>query len=260
VDIEGLMPDPGRVDVNYIEHLAETVDNLTTDHTFVVLDFHQDGFAPIFNGNGFPNWMAITDGLPNPPDAVFPLYYVQNPAMQRAFDHFWANSPGPAGVGLQDSFMKGLEAVVGRFAGNPWVLGYEAMNEPWPGTDWTRCTTASGCPDLEARLLQPFYERSSSVVRRFDQRQLLFVEPFVLFNFGRAPTSVPGFAGPICPVVPLVRARPCRRMGRSALGGGGRRTGASAVARDGVWRDARSPAAANSTRVSSLGSNGLTTA
>ena len=40
--------------------------------------------------------MAIDDGLPNPPDAVFPLYYIQNPAMQRAFESLWANRPGPA--------------------------------------------------------------------------------------------------------------------------------------------------------------------
>ncbi len=196
VNMEGLMPEPGRVDGAYIEHLAETVDDLARHHTFLVLDFHQDGFAPLFNGNGFPNWMAITDGLPNPPDAVFPLYYVQNPAMQRAFDHFWNNSPGPDGMGLQDAFVKGLEQVVRRFAGNPWVLGYEAMNEPWPGTDWARCASAAGCPDLESALLRPFYEQVSAVVRRLDPRQFLFVEPFVLFNFGRAPTSVPAFTDP----------------------------------------------------------------
>ena len=194
VNLEGLMPEPGVVDTAYIEHLVETVDELARTGTFVVLDFHQDGYAPIFNGNGFPNWMAITDGERNPPDAKFPLYYVQNPAMQRAFEHFWANSPGPDGVGLQDAFMKGLEQVVRRFAGNPWVLGYEAMNEPWPGADWVRCTTAAGCPDLEATLLAPFYQQAIAVVRRLDERQFLLVEPFVLFNFGRSATSLPGFA------------------------------------------------------------------
>ena len=64
----------------------------------------------MFNGNGFPDWMAISDGLPNPPDAVFPLYYIQNPAMQRAFEHFWANRAGPDGVGLQDYFVQGARA------------------------------------------------------------------------------------------------------------------------------------------------------
>ena len=53
--------------------------------------------------------MAINDGLPNPPDAVFPLYYVQNPAMQRAFENFWANRPGPDGVRLQEHYIAGLD-------------------------------------------------------------------------------------------------------------------------------------------------------
>jgi endoglycosylceramidase len=193
---EGLLPAPGTVDATYIEHLAQTVDSLARHQMFVLLDFHQDGYAPMFNGNGFPDWMAVTDGAPNPKDAVFPLYYVQNPAMQRAFDHFWANSPGPDGVGLQDAFMKGFDAVVQRFAGNPWVLGYEPMNEPWPGSDWVRCTTAPGCPDLEMTLLKPFYQRALDIVRHHDNRQFLFVEPFVLFNFGKAVTSVPAIAGP----------------------------------------------------------------
>lgn len=193
---EGLMPAPGAVDAAYIEHLAQTVDSLARHSMFVLLDFHQDGYAPMFNGNGFPDWMALTDGEPNPKDAVFPLYYVQNPAMQRAFDHFWANSPGPDGVGLQDAFMKGFDAVVQRFAGNPWVLGYEPINEPWPGSDWVRCTTAPGCPDLEMTLLKPFYQRALDIVRQHDNRQFLFVEPFVLFNFGKAMTSVPAIAGP----------------------------------------------------------------
>jgi endoglycosylceramidase len=193
VDFRGLMPTPGVVEERYIENLATTVDVLTRQRIFVLLDFHQDGFSPMFNGNGLPDWMAITDGLPNPPGAVFPLYYVQNPAMQRAFEHFWANSPGPNGIGLQDSFVRGVERVVARFAGNPLVLGIEAMNEPWPGKDWQPCVfQASGCPDLERERLFPFYRKVAAAARQLAPRQLVFVEPFVLFNFGMSATSLPG--------------------------------------------------------------------
>ena len=193
VDFRGLMPAPGMVDDAYVEHLAATVDAFGRHGIFVLLDFHQDGFSPMFNGNGFPDWMAISDGLPNPPDAVFPLYYVQNPAMQRAFEHFWANDPGPNGIGLQDYFVQGLAAVVGRFAGNPMVLGYELLNEPWPGATWAPCVAAgTGCPDLETALLRPFGAKMTAVVRALTTQQLVFVEPFVLFNFGQAPTSLPG--------------------------------------------------------------------
>ncbi|MFN8643529.1 MAG: cellulase family glycosylhydrolase [Candidatus Binatia bacterium] len=196
IDFRGLMPTPGVVESDYVEHLAESVDAITAQGLFVLLDFHQDGFGPLFNGNGLPDWMAITDGLPNPPDAVFPLYYIQNPAMQRAFESFWANRPGPGGIGLQDYFVQGVRAVATRFAGEPRVLGTELINEPFPGAEWMACALqASGCPDLEQARLVPFYRRGAAAARAVAPRQLVFVEPFVLFNFGRADTSLPGDDG-----------------------------------------------------------------
>jgi len=193
VDFRGLMPTPGVVETAYIDRLAETVAVLVQHGIFVLLDFHQDGFAPMFNGNGFPDWMAISDGLPNPPEAVFPLYYIQNPAMQRAFENFWANREGPNGVGLQEYFVQGVEGIVARFAGEAMVLGTELMNEPWPGATWLPCAVeADGCPDLEEQLLGPFYRRGTAAARRAAPGQFVFVEPFVLFNFGQARTSLPG--------------------------------------------------------------------
>ena len=195
VEFQGLMPVPGQVDESYIEHLAESVDALARHRLFVLLEFHQDGFGPFFRGNGFPDWMAITDRLPNPPEATFPLFYVQNPALQRAFEHFWANSPGPNRIGLQEYFVQGLERLVRRFSPNPWVLGYELMNEPWPGANWEPCLLPDvGCPELEHALLMPFYQRAAAAARRIAPNQLVFVEPFVLFNFGRSETTLPGFA------------------------------------------------------------------
>ncbi|MDX2171059.1 MAG: cellulase family glycosylhydrolase [Deltaproteobacteria bacterium] len=193
VDLRGVMPTPGAIDDAYIEHLAETVDVLRAQGLFILLDFHQDGFAPKYNGNGFPDWLAIDDGLENPPDAVFPLYYIQNPAMQRAFESFWADRPGPNDVGLQTYFLQAVERVTARFAAEPLVLGVELMNEPWPGAEWGPCALeVNGCPQLEQQRLMPFYRRGAAVVREQAPRQLTFVEPFVLFNFGQAATSMPG--------------------------------------------------------------------
>jgi endoglycosylceramidase len=192
VVFEGLMPEPGVVDQGYLDALAATVEELAAAHVFVLLDFHQDGFAPRYNGNGLPDWMAIDDGQPNPPDAVFPLYYVQNPAMQRAFESFWANRPGPDGVGVQDSYITGLVAVAERFAEEPYVFGYELMNEPWPGEAYETCATAAGCADIEQAKLAPFHEKATEALRAVAGHQLVFVEPFVLFNFGQSGTSMPG--------------------------------------------------------------------
>lgn len=193
IQFQALMPEPGEIDHDYIENLATTVEDLAAEDIFVLLDFHQDGYGPVYTGNGFPEWMSIDDGEFNNPDTEFPLYYIQNPAMQRAFQNFWANREGPDGVGLQEHFIDGLTAVVERFAGEPTVVGYEPMNEPWPGHEWEPCAfEPEGCRELEQDLLVPFYEKVTAAVREVTDTQQVWVEPFVLFNFGQAPTSIPG--------------------------------------------------------------------
>ena len=66
---------------------------------------------------------------------------------------------------------------------------------------------STGCPDLEAQLLAPFYARMTAAVRAVDRRHPVFVEPFVLFNFGSADTSLPGAGSAERAVDPRVRAR-----------------------------------------------------
>jgi endoglycosylceramidase len=113
--------------------------------------------------------------------------------MQRAFESFWTNRPGPGGIGLQDYYAQGVESVVSRFADNPWVIGYDLMNEPWPGADWQPCAAPpDGCPDLEREYLAPFHHKMGEVIRSVTNEQLVFAEPFVLFNFGQTPTTLPG--------------------------------------------------------------------
>jgi endoglycosylceramidase len=193
VPLEFLMPEPGQIDQDYLDSIAKTVRLLGRYGIFVLLDFHQDGFGPAVHGNGMPAWATLTDGLPNP-NEPFPAYYVTNPALQRAFDNFWANKPGPDGVPLQTHYATAMKTVAARFVRTPNVIGYEAMNEPWSGTSWQSCL--SGCPDLEQQLLVPFYQRVTAAVREVDRSRPVYVEPFTLFNFGNADTSLPGVASP----------------------------------------------------------------
>lgn len=193
VVFEALMPEPGQIDGDYIEHLAGIVRELGARHIFVVLDFHQDGYGPAVHGNGMPAWATLTDGLPNPVQP-FPIYYITNHALQRAFDNFWADRTAPDGIGLQEHYAAAARALAERLRGEPYVLGFEAMNEPWPGTDWLACIT--DCRDHENQLLVPFYERFAEAVHAADDDALILVEPFVLFNFGHADSWLPAIGAP----------------------------------------------------------------
>jgi endoglycosylceramidase len=188
-----VMPEPGAIDTHYVDSIAATTRVLADAGLYVLLDFHQDGYGPAVHGNGFPEWATLTDGLPNPPEP-FPNYYVTNPALQRAFDNFWENRAGPDGVPLQEHYATAVRTVAAAVASEPRVLGYDLMNEPWPGADFIPCVT--GCPEIETERLVPFGERMTAAIRAVDAEHIVFSEPFVLFNFGMTDTSLDGIGAP----------------------------------------------------------------
>lgn len=192
VDLRGLMPTPGKVETDYIDKLARTVNQLTRAGIYTQVDIHQDGYSPKYGGNGFPDWMAIDDGLPNP-SLPFPVYYFGNPAMQRAWDNFWANEK-VNGKGLQEYVIQSLTALVRKFRSNSHVIGYDVFNEPWPGTNFSPCSKPEGCPDLERELMMPFARKAVKATRKLTKTQPVFIEPFLFFNLGR-PTILPGSTG-----------------------------------------------------------------
>ena len=188
----GLMPTPGVVDMGYVDEIAKTVDDLAKHQIYSLIDLHQDGWGPTVGSDGFPAWMTLTGTAVNDTSAMFPLYYQQNPALQQAFQSFWDDAKGPGGTPLQEQYAAMFGAVARRFAGEPYVLGYDLFNEPWPGTTWNACLNdANGCPSLDKGELGPAYAKAVSAIRAAGDEHLIFGEPFNLFNFGYATTSMP---------------------------------------------------------------------
>jgi endoglycosylceramidase len=192
---QAVEPQPGVYDANYLNHIAATVATLSRYGIVSLLDFHQDQYNQRFEGEGFPDWSVQDDGLPAEPKLGFGADYVGMPALSHAFDHFWANSPGPGGVGLQDRYAAAWREVATRFAGNRNVLGYEVMNEPWPGTIWPSCAQTQGCPTFDTGPFQSFYRLVIKSIRAADRRTLIFYEPQVLFNYG-SNTNLPALGDP----------------------------------------------------------------
>ena len=143
-----------------------------------LLDFHQDLYNERFEGEGWPDWAVIDDGLPAEPKLGFPGNYLGMPALSRAFDHFWANDGG-----LQDCYAAAWAHVAERFKANRNVLGYDLMNEPWPGSDYPTCLQTEGCAAFDAEL-DAFNQRTLDAIRAVDRETLVFYEPNVIFNNG----------------------------------------------------------------------------
>jgi endoglycosylceramidase len=187
---KGVEPSPGTYDGSYLDQIAATEATLARHGVFSQLDFHQDMYNERFQGEGWPDWAVQDDGLPNMPQFGFPTNYFSMPALIRAFDHFWANDPGPGGVGLQDRYASAWGHVAARFRSADHTLGFDLMNEPWPGAPWATCFVAVGCPGFDSGTMAPFYQRVIAQIRAVEPQKLIWYEPNVLFNFG-AETNIP---------------------------------------------------------------------
>jgi endoglycosylceramidase len=186
---KGLEPRPPAADGKpryrngYLRSVERTQRLLARHGIHTLLDFHQDLYNERFQGEGWPDWQVLDDGLPSEPQIGFPGNYLVNVGLQRAFDNFWANEP-VAGVGLQDRFARAWRHVARRFRDASHLLGYNILNEPWPGSDWELCATPAGCPLFDTQTLEPFSERVIAAIRRADRRSLVWYAPNVLFDFG----------------------------------------------------------------------------
>jgi hypothetical protein len=173
----GLEPVRGRIETAYLDRMHALVTLLGQHGLFTVLDSHQDMYNERFGGLGFPDWTVFDDGIPMVTNLGFPGNYFQ-PATSRAFDNLWANSHR-----LWAAYGRAWKVVAARFAREPMVIGYDIMNEPWPGSAWPTCTTPAGCPPFDARLSRAQANFARAILG-VDPHHLVFYEPHFFFSTG----------------------------------------------------------------------------
>jgi endoglycosylceramidase len=180
----GVAPAPGQFDDAYVDSYLAFDRELARASVYDLIDMMQGEFAAKVGGWGMPDWMALTDGIPNNAEP-YPRGYLDNPAEQRVWDNFWANAP-TAGAGLQDHYAAGLQRLAARFAHAPGLLGWEILNEPWPGSRTATCASPVGCPPrgFDQTALTTFYRRVIRAIRSADPVHPVIYEPNLLFDFG----------------------------------------------------------------------------
>jgi endoglycosylceramidase len=180
----GVEPTPGQFDDAYVDSYLAFDRELARAGVYDLIDMMQGEFAAKVGGWGMPDWMALTDGVPNNAEP-YPRGYLDNPAEQRVWDNFWANTP-TAGAGLQDHYAAGLRRLAARFAHAPGLLGWEILNEPWPGSQTATCASPIGCPPggFDQTALTNFYRRVIRAIRSVDPVHPVIYEPNLLFDFG----------------------------------------------------------------------------
>jgi endoglycosylceramidase len=192
----GVEPEPGEYDDAYLAKIAKTQRMLARYGIYSLVDFHQDMYNERFEGEGWPDWAVQDDGMPAEPKNGFPGNYLTMPALNRAFDHFWANDPGPDDVGLVDRYAAAWEHVAGRFESIPGLLGYDLMNEPWPGSEYPSCISTEGCPAFDSGPLSDFTLKTIEAIRKADPRSLAWYEPLSSTSVPTRRSSIPRMRTP----------------------------------------------------------------
>ena len=184
-----LEPQPGRIDPQYVERIAQVVAWAKAQGIYTVLDMHEDAWSkyiyskptdpcvppnqPIRGFDGAPDWASLHSSPVCALNGVREL----DPAVAEDSQKLYDDAPAPDGRGLQEHFADAIAALARRFRDEPAVAGYELLNEPHPGF-------AAAPVAMNQSELFPFYGKVvDSVVKQVPGfRQLFFVEPDALRN------------------------------------------------------------------------------
>lgn len=164
VSWEFLEPQSGVYDEDYVRGVVERIGWARSAGLLVIVDMHQDLYARRYMGNGTPEWAILDDGIPFQAGTPWYVNYLA-PAVERAFDSFWTDR-----AGIQDHFDRAWAHLARALTGEEAVVGYDLLNEPFPGSD-------VNLADFDRTRLQPFYEKLLGAILAADPDHIALVEP-----------------------------------------------------------------------------------
>ena len=196
----GIQPTPGSYDTAYLNNIKQTITLLAKHNIYTFVDFHQDSYSTLHNGAGEPEWAALgvgpftNFGFPaNNFGGMKEKGQTVGPQVDEDYDYFWQNKSGNLGIGVQTLYTTMLSYTASYLKGTPGIIGYELMNEPFPGSDWRACfpklNVRAGCYTFEKQELVPFTKRAIQAIRAADPDATIFYEP-VVFTVMGAPTFI----------------------------------------------------------------------
>jgi len=170
----GLEPNEGDFSQSYLERLDQVIGMFREVGVYVLVDFHEDAYSKEIGEDGAPLWAIIPmpgkllsgpvysgPGLPCPCDSL-DARRLSGPVLD-AFESFFKNTED-----IQDRFMPAWKLVAGRYATEPAIIGFEAMNEP----------VAFHVPD-GVILVEKFHENAVRALRAKNQNNPYWLEPEV---------------------------------------------------------------------------------
>ena len=223
---DGAEPEPGCYSTSYFEGIDRLIELAAEADIPVFLDMHQDLYGVVFE-DGAPAWATVTDGLKHVRTELWSDSYLLSPAVQHAFDNFWNNVKAQDGVGIRDHYINLWRFIAERYAQNPYVVGYDLMNEPFPGSAGAEVAMIIGevaggnlgsledpakigelitriapiTARFETATLQPFYEELAENIREVDKNTIIMFESNYFTN-AAIPTALSPLKDSLGRVIP----------------------------------------------------------
>jgi endoglycosylceramidase len=173
---EAAEPVRGRYDEDYLHRYDRMVEAMSRRGVRVIVDSHQDLFSRRYCGDGFPDWVLPEADRGRPQHADCKLWSLKyfTPGVAKSFDRLYLNRDQ-----VRDRYVAFFKMLAERYRDQPAVIGFEPMNEPFPGA-----RGMAGYVEWYKKELIPLYEQIGDAVHAVDGRYLIFADLCPLENQG----------------------------------------------------------------------------
>jgi endoglycosylceramidase len=157
-------PEQGKDDEAFLARYDALLDAAWARGMYTIVDFHQDIYAEVFCGDGFPAW-TVPDPKPAPHHDCpsWSSAYFTDDGVRAAFDAFWAD-----GSPVRAAYEAMWDRMAARYKDRPGVIGFEPINEPGWGTE--------NLDAFEAGTLSTFFANMVTRLRKAAPDTLVFID------------------------------------------------------------------------------------
>jgi endoglycosylceramidase len=183
----GVEPKPGYYNITYLKIMENIVNNLDRYNISVIIEFHQDALSEYFCGEGMPDWLMNMSNFPVP--LSLPYNKSGKPSvtdceLKQWWEYQFSLAAGEMYEKLYTNtyyinyFLNYWNIVAKTFNSSNNVIGYEIINEPWPGNIYTNPKLL--LPKYGDKIyLQSFYDKIFNNLSKsgYLNDKLFFFEP-----------------------------------------------------------------------------------
>jgi len=176
----GAMPSEGEFNQTYVDRVEAIVERLGERGIYTLLDMHEDVLSSKFClYDGAPLWVVNKSKARHP----FPWPLKGNCSSRGWMSNTLTEAAAQAYQDLYDNHAGMLDDLANfwsrsaeRFRDNPWVIGYEIINEPFAG-DFYADPLLLLPGEAGRKNLARMYETVAASIREHDDDHLIFYEP-----------------------------------------------------------------------------------